>query len=37
MSLEENKKSCYRCFEEIGNKRDMSVIPEVIAPDYVAL
>ena len=35
MSVEENKKSCYRCFEEIWNKRDMSVIPEVIAPDYV--
>lgn len=35
MSVEENKKSCYRCFEEIWNKGDLSVIPEVISPDYV--
>lgn len=35
MSVEENKKSCYRCFEEVWNKGDLSVIPEVIAPDYV--
>jgi predicted ester cyclase len=35
MSVEENKKSCYRCFEEIWNKGDLSVIPEIISPDYV--
>lgn len=35
MSIEENKKSAYRCFEEVWNKRDLSVIPEVIAPDIV--
>lgn len=35
MSVEENKKSCYRCFEEVWNKGDLSVIPEVISPDYV--
>ena len=35
MSVEENKKSCYRCFDEVWNKRDFSVIPEVISPDYV--
>ena len=34
MSVEENKKSAYRCMEEIWNKGDYSVIPEVIAPDY---
>jgi predicted ester cyclase len=35
VSVEENKKSCYRCFEEIWNQGDYSVIPEVISPDYV--
>jgi predicted ester cyclase len=35
MSVEENKKSCYRCFEEIWNKGDYSVISEVISPNYV--
>lgn len=35
MSVEENVRSCYRCFEEVWNKGDLSVIPEVIAPDYV--
>lgn len=34
MSVEENKKSLYRCFDEVWNKRDFSVIPEVISPDY---
>jgi predicted ester cyclase len=34
MSIEENKKSCYRCFEEVWNQGDLSVIPEVISPDY---
>ena len=35
MSVEENIKSCYRCFEEIWNKGDYSVIPEVMSPDYI--
>jgi len=35
MSVEENKKSCYRCFEEVWNKGDLSVIPEVISPNYI--
>ncbi len=35
MSVEQNKASLYRCFEEIWNKGDLSVIPEVISPDYV--
>ena len=35
MSVEENKESCYRCFEEVWNKGDYSIIPEVMAPDYV--
>jgi len=35
MSVEQNKASMYRCFEEIWNKGDLSVIPEVISPDYV--
>ena len=34
MSVEENKKSAYRCFEELWNKRNLSLIPEVIAEDY---
>ena len=37
MSVEENKKSLYRCFEEVWNKGDLSVIPEVISPDYVGI
>ena len=35
MSVEENRRSCYRCFEEVWNKRDLSVLPEVIASDIV--
>lgn len=35
MSVEENIQSCYRCFEEVWNKGDLSVIPEVISPDYM--
>jgi predicted ester cyclase len=35
MSVKQNKTSMYRCFEEIWNKGDLSVIPEVISPDYV--
>ena len=36
MSVEGNKKSCQRCFDEIWNKGDLSVIPELISSDYVA-
>jgi len=32
---EENKKSLYRLFEEVWNKGNLSVIPELISPDYV--
>ena len=35
MSVEENKKSLYRCFDEVWNKGDLSVIPEVISQDFV--
>jgi predicted ester cyclase len=35
MSVEENKKSCQRCFDEIWNNGDLSVIPDLISPDYV--
>ena len=34
MSVEENKKSANRCFEELWNKRDLSLIPELISEDY---
>ena len=34
MSLEENKKSLYRCFDDLWNKRDLSVLPEVISSEY---
>ena len=34
MSLEENKKSLYRCFDNLWNKRDLSVLPEVISAEY---
>ncbi len=35
MSVEQNKESLRRCFEEVWNRGDLSVIPEVISPDYV--
>jgi len=35
MSVEQNKASMYRCFEEVWNKGDLSVLPEVIAQDYI--
>jgi predicted ester cyclase len=35
MGVEENKKSLYRLFEEVWNQGDLSVIPEVLSPDYV--
>lgn len=37
MSVEEiNKESIRRCTEEVFNKGNLSVIPEVIHPDFVA-
>ena len=35
MSVEENKAIIRRAAEEVWNKGDMSVVPELIAPDYV--
>ena len=35
MSVEENKAVIRRVTEEILNKGDMSLVPELIAPDYV--
>ena len=35
MSTEENKAVIRRVVEEVLNKGDMSVVPELIAPDYV--
>ena len=35
MSVEENKAVIRRVAEEVFNKGDMSVVPELIAPDYV--
>ena len=35
MSVEENKKLLYRNFEEIWDKKNYAIIPEVISPDYV--
>jgi predicted ester cyclase len=35
MSVEENKKSLTRCFEEVWNKGNYSLIPEFISPDYI--
>ena len=34
MSAEENKNTMRRLVEEVFNKRDFSVIPEVISPDF---
>ena len=34
MSVEENKATLYRTFEEVWNKGNWYVIPEVISPDY---
>jgi predicted ester cyclase len=34
MVVEENKANLYRTFEEVWNKGNWSVIPEVISPDY---
>ena len=35
-TIARNKASLYRCFEEVWNKGNLAVIPEVISPDYVA-
>jgi predicted ester cyclase len=35
MSVEENKALVLRCFEEVANKGNLSLIPEFISPDYV--
>ncbi len=35
MSVEDNKNTMRRLVEDIFNKRDFSVIPEVISPDFV--
>jgi predicted ester cyclase len=36
MSLEQNKAAVRRFYEEVSNKKNMAVIPELIAPNYVA-
>ena len=35
MSVEQNKASAKRCFEEVWTKGNLSIIPEIIAPNYV--
>ncbi len=35
MSIEQNKESMRRCFDEVWNKGDLAVVPEVIAANYV--
>jgi len=35
MSTEENKAAVRRFYEEVVNKKNMAVIPELIAPNYV--
>jgi predicted ester cyclase len=35
MSVERNKESARRCFEEVWNNGNLAAIPEVIAQDYV--
>jgi len=37
MSVEDNKKVLYRSFEEIWNNKNLSMIPELISPDYVGI
>ena len=34
MSVEENKKNHRRIIEEVFNNRDLSVIPELVSPDF---
>ena len=35
MSVEENKKTLYRVFEEVWNKGNLDLIPDLVSPDYV--
>lgn len=35
MSVEENKATLRRVFEEVWNKGNLELIPELVAPDYV--
>jgi predicted ester cyclase len=35
MSVEQNKASAKRCFEEVWTGGNLSIIPELIAPNYV--
>jgi predicted ester cyclase len=35
MSVEENKAAVRRFYEEVSNKKNMALIPELIAPNYV--
>ena len=35
MSVEQNKATLYRNFDEIWNNRNLALIPELVSPDYV--
>jgi len=35
MSVEKNKETLYRNFDEIWNNKNLSLIPELVSPDYV--
>jgi predicted ester cyclase len=37
MSVEENKTTLQRNFDEIWNKRNLSLIPELVSQDYVGI
>ena len=37
MSVEHNKATLYKNFDEIWNKRNFSLIPELVSPDYVGI
>lgn len=37
MSVEENKVTLRRNFEEIWNKQNLSLIPELVSPNYVGI
>ena len=34
MSVEENKASVRRVYEEVWNKGNMEIVPELVSPDY---